>query len=504
MQPLAHRYANRIKGTLACFDRLIIWGTLPAVSHVGGMMAHLTAAGTRLAQFTDRARELRDRLMKHLERTAEAEGVPIEYLASASIRKEARVQEIIRVRGDHPGLVHIFSVVEPAQVFEAKLGVRSGNPHLVRRRRPCKHYYLYFIDEHFGLCHLRICTFLPFWVQFYCNGHSWLARELQRRGIAFTQVDNAFTDCADWEQAQKLANAFSTDLLHRTLDAYALKFFPVFQELGTNSYHWSITQAEYATDIVFRDPGELRHLYDHLVRQAILTVKSSDVATFLGRTLPTDPAGQEIGSNVHLVVEGMRIRHQWDRHTAIKMYDKHGVMLRIETTTAEVESFKHHREVVHKNGTSSIKRAAMRKTIHSLPTLSLCMGACNRRYLTFLEVLDDPTPGVEAVENLGDPTRNHGRTYRGFNLFSRCDHDLFLALSNPKWTLRGFSNANLCALLKQLTTGQVSRLLKRLRMAGLIDRITKTYKYRLTPTGQRVVLGALSLRRQTAVSAAAA
>ena len=64
--------------------------------------------------------------------------------------------------------------------------------------------------------HLR-----PFRLQFYCNGHSWLARQLAADGIDFTMADNAFLRIEDWQRAQELADAFKPDRLHRVLDRYA-------------------------------------------------------------------------------------------------------------------------------------------------------------------------------------------------------------------------------------------------------------------------------------------
>ena len=47
----------------------------------------------------------------------------------------------------------------------------------------CLHYYFYFIDAELGLVYLRVPTWAPFRLQFYCNGHSWLARRLTAEGL---------------------------------------------------------------------------------------------------------------------------------------------------------------------------------------------------------------------------------------------------------------------------------------------------------------------------------
>jgi hypothetical protein len=91
----------------------------------------------------------------------------------------------------------------------------------------CLHYYFYFIDAELGLIYLRVPTWCPFRLQFYCNGHSWLARQLTAAGIGFTLADNAFLRIDDWQRAQTLANGLSPDDLHRILDRYAQQCCPV-------------------------------------------------------------------------------------------------------------------------------------------------------------------------------------------------------------------------------------------------------------------------------------
>ena len=136
-------------------------------------------------------------------------------------------------------------------------------------------------DAKFGLVYLRVPTWAPFRLQFYCNGHSWLARKLTAKGIGHTMADNAFVRIDDWALAQALADTLSPDQLHRTLDRYAKLYCPVSDVFG-QSYHWSLMQVEYATDLAFRSAATLGPLYEQLVRQSVLNVKAEQVATFLG------------------------------------------------------------------------------------------------------------------------------------------------------------------------------------------------------------------------------
>ena len=180
---------------------------------------------------------------------------------------------------------------------------------------------------------------------------------------------------------------------------------------------------------------------------------------------------------------------------AIKMYDKHGLVLRIETVVNDVTFFKHYRKVEHRDGTSERKLAPVKKTIHSLPVLRDLLRASNWRYLEFVSALEDPRAETKNLDKISRPTRQGDRTYRGFNLFHGDDRLLFEAIASGQFNISGFTNRSLRNLLPDKTGTQISRMLKRLRTHGLIKKIGRTYKYYLTRLGRQVVMTALKLRR---------
>ncbi len=255
-------------------------------------------------------------------------------------------------------------------------------------------------------------TWCPFRLQVYCNGHSYLARQLTQRQIEYRMLDNAFGWIADFEQAQELADHFSVEMVHRKLDAFAERYCPVIQQFG-QSYHWSLNQVEFATDIVFARQADLQAIYDRLTRAAIHTVKPDNIATFLGRKLNGNYQ-DEMGNRSNTRIEGTRIKHTMGP-VSIKMYDKFHLILRIETTVVKVSFFKHYRVVEHRNGTRSMAWAEMKKTIYSLAPLRELLLAANRRYLEFISTIEDDRVGQDKLRKISRPVEKHDRSYRGFN-----------------------------------------------------------------------------------------
>jgi len=492
MPSLIERYATKIFGVLRCFDRILISGTLPGLCYADGMASYLRSKGIKLFDFPRFAEPLRDEIRENAERIAKEAGIVIEFIRTkASFRKEDRVQKILSDRGYAPGLVHIFSAMEACPSFVGWTDKATGKTSLRGRDGKCLHYYFYFFSEEFGLCYLRVPTWAPFRLQFYCNGHNWLAGQMSKQNIAFKQCDNTFLQIADINRAQELADSFPVERLHRYLDEIAERLCPVLRHFEQH-YHWGIMQVEYSTDIMFRRQQDLRPLYDTLVRTAVTAVKPDNVATFLGRKL--DPQYKdELGNDFHTRIEGTRLKHHMGP-VAIKLYDKNALVMRIETTVNDVSFFKHHRKVEHRDGTTDTRLAVMRKTIHSLSLLREILAAANGRYIDFLSELVDPSAGITRVEKIAEPVRKDDRTYRGFNLFARPDQDLFVVLARGEFHITGFQNRSLRKHLGNCTAAQVSRIIKRLRLHGLIKQVRHAYKYYLTTVGQSAVLTALKLK----------
>jgi hypothetical protein len=497
-QSLTERYDERIAGMLSCYDRLVITGTLPVVCYAAGMTGYLNANGIRIFDYPQFAMTLRDRVRERAASLATAAGITIEHIGKPHIRKEDVVARVLAQRGDHPGLVHVISAMEACDAYKPWHDKQTHKTFIRPDSGKCLHYYFYFQDAKFGLVYLRVPTWAPFRLQFYCNGHSWLARRLDAQGIGYTMADNAFVRIDDWGRAQQLADTLSPDQLHRTLDRYAALCGPVSAVFG-QSYHWSLMQVEYATDLVFRSTATLGPLYEQLVRQSVLNVKAEQVASFLGRQI-TPLLAQEIGSQFSTRIEGTCIKHRFGK-CSIKMYDKHGIVLRIETTTNDVSFFKHHRKVEHRQGPATRELAPVKKSIYSLIDLREIVLGCNRRYIAHLSALDDFTAGIRALDRLTRSRAVDGKTVQGINFFAPVDKALLHALQNPRVNIAGIRRGDLLADLGMLSPSRLSRQLRRLLDLGVIKRATGTYRYYLTKAGRAATAAAESLTQTVIIPA---
>ena len=501
MTLITEKNEKEITGVLTCYDRIIIQGYVAPWSHAEGMTSYLNAQEIRIFDYQNFCVPLTQRVRSTAETIAKDAEMEIEFIRKVSaFRKDDRIQEIIETKQITEGLVHIFSAMESCNSYKPWHDKESGRTFLKPDGGKCLHYYFYFIDRDLGLCYLRVPTWPPFRLQFYMNGHNWLASKMKKRGITFETLDNSFTQVSDWETAQKLSERINPEDLHKVLDIFARRYCPVVEELEM-SYQWTIQQIECATDIVFRSREVLQPIYSEIIKTAVFSVDPDNIATFLGKRL-TCKCVQEVGTNYNRRILGTRIKHHMG-DVSIKMYDKFGVVLRIESTCNDVGAFRVLREVSHRDGTTTMEKAPLRKTIYSLYQLFTIMKAANYRYLEFVSSFDDHSSGSGKLDSVSQPVKENGRSYKGLNFFDHKDLQVLEVLGRGEFSTFGMQNKDVRKYLASLSPANVSRVFKRLSLHGLIERKQGSLKYFLTAIGKNVITAGLHLRYQLIIPALA-
>jgi hypothetical protein len=265
------------------------------------------------------------------------------------------------------------------------------------------------------------------------------------------------------------------------------------------SYNYTISQVEYACDILFKSGEALKPLYDNIIKTAMHTVTPDNIADFLGKKFSMLFEG-ETGSRFNKRILGTRIKHQMGE-ISVKIYDKFGKILRIEVTSNDVSQLKVFREVQKRDGSSVMQTAPVKKSIYSLfDLIGILRNACNR-YLEFVSSFDDPTDGLKKLNRVTETVTENDKNYKGFNFFSKDDERILLAVADGKFTLKGITNKALRRMLPDKKPWQISNILRRLRLHGLIKKIGKTYKYYLTNLGKQVIVAGLSFKNMALIPA---
>jgi hypothetical protein len=512
MRSFVQRHATEIKGVLSGFDRLRFRGTIRWLSSLRGMGTFMGTVGLLLKHFNDWAHQRTERIRWATERLAADAGRPVVYLDSSRISKEQMALEIAAADGITEGLIAVLSCVEPCHSFKVGPNREQGLLELRHGPRKCLHYYFYLFDQRLGLTYLRLQTWAPFAVHVGFNGRDWLARQLVANGIGFEQRDNCFVDVADPRRAQALLDEQLRTNWKRLLDGLLARCHPAHAKLfGSRplDYYWSAEETEVATDVMFRSRETLRRLYPRWLRQAMTTFGSGDVLRFLGQCPQVHHYRKaEITSALRTRPEGACVKHARNRNS-VKMYDKQGTVLRVETTINQARDLK----VLRPKLTEPKRRKCwqqLRKGVADLHRRAKLSRQSNERYLEALATVDQSASLAETVRPLCQPARWKRRTVRGLQPLKSDDAQLLAAISRGEFHISGFRNGDLRPLLfgaaeaspaeRKRQSAKITRLLRMLRAHGIIRKITKTHRYRLTPRGQTATT-ALAAAQQATIQA---
>jgi hypothetical protein len=490
------KFTNLIVAVLSCFDRVIFKGYLPITNGpaLEGFVDYVLKI--RRCDFMDFAREQSEALVEHAKGLAQQAAAEFRFL-QGKIRKDKLVDETLRQRPIAEGLVCVFCCMETCPSFKLIFG--QGRPRLANARRQQRVLYFYYLHPDLGLMYIRLTTWFPFTVQVYVNGHSWLAQQLLKLRRGFNLQDNAFTALDDPQAAQELADSFVDLNWAKILRGLVRQVNPLMTErwFRTLSYYWVVDQAEFATDLIFTSREALAGLYPRLLEHAAVNFSAPDILGFLGRRFHPRFDGEVLTDCQKGRWPGARIKHRV-KNNWLKMYDKFGWVLRIETVINDPREFRV-RRLRTREGRREMTWCPMNKGVVNLYRYREVALAANRRYLDALAVVDDPTPAYRQVAELTEPVVVCGRSHAGFNPASRGDVSLFQAVLQGENLVRGFRNADIRAALYGATEGAaerrrqshaVGRMLKRLHVRGLIAKVPHSHRWHVSGKGHQV-LGAV-------------
>ena len=508
------RHASSVRGVLNGFDRLRLRGTKRLLAHVGGMRHFLWQQGVLLKDFKSYVMETTDRIRRTTERLADAAGRPRLYLASSSTKKEDVARGIAKRDGIREGLICVLSSVEPCRSYDLHRNRATRELDLRIGWRKCLHYYYYLMHPLLGFMHVRLQTWFPLMVHLCLNGREWLARQMDAAGIGYVRRGNCFVQIADVAAAQALMDRQLRTHWPRLLDGLVRQVHPsdanIFRDTPVD-YYWSVDQSEWASDVMFRSTGMLAGLYPRLIRHGMEHLGSMEVMRFLGHKVPAHNGRYgtfkgEVISDLLQRPEGVRIKHRVSGNS-IKMYDKHGSVLRVETTINEARCLKVYRP--KEGDPNGPKRwRYLRKGIADLHRRAQVSQAANHRYFDAMAAVDDPrcTLGMLA-EAVCRPVRWKTQRVRALNPLSPDDAALLAAVSRGEFTINGFRNRDLRTLLDDGPDGSpdvarrrsaaVTRKIRLLRAHGLIHKVPSANRYKVSPRGRTAITAFLAARAAT-------
>jgi hypothetical protein len=340
-------------------------------------------------------------------------------------------------------------------------------------------YYFYCIDDDFGPFFLKFCSYFPYNAKLCINGHEYAKRQLEKRRIGYTALDNGVLECDDPKTLQKICNDLSAERIDRLLRKWLKRLphpFPARDRKAGFRYDISILQAEFAKTQVFDRPIQGRVFFEQVIRENIDIGRPEHVQLIFDRRVTRrTPSRYRTRVISDGVIPSLHVDY---KHSRIKQYYKEGRALRTETVVNNTYDFD------------------VGRRLQNLPALREIGFSANRRLLRVQQISHDPSIGSDVFERLQKPRVDSDRRTSALRFGDLRVQALLVALLWLRLAPTGFRNrdlrqqvAGLLALSEeQYTASQMTYDMRRLRGHGLIERVPRTHTYHLTDEGARIAL----------------
>jgi len=466
---------------LEAIDRMYLNAYVPSLQTGAGFVYFLkTQLGVGVPS-TVMIAPMTQRFVDAMERFAGTEGVDLVTFEKGQRKDDVAQQYLAAFKGEE-GVLFVGKAQEKASVFRTeKRRDAHGKtyPWISRTTAMPNHYYVYILDRDFGPLFIKFCSYFPYAAKLCLNGHEWLKRQLTRRGITFTPLDNGIQSSDEAARVQRIAN----DLDAAKIDAVFRKWlrrvphpFTAPHRKAGYRYHLSLLQAEFALTQVLDRPHTGRCFFEEVIRENLDLGRPDQMQLIFNRRVSRRTPGR---FRTRVLTEGVvPSLHVEYKKSKVKQYHKEGQALRTETTINDTYDFE-------------INRA-----LCNLPALREIGFAANRRLLHVESLSHDCLIGEDCLRTVTAPVTVDTHRAAGLRFGDPRVHALMHALCLFTLAPAGFRHRELRDQVAQLqgrqpetySPGSMTYDLRRLRLHGLIERVPRSHRYRITAIGARVAM----------------
>lgn len=477
---VAEILTNHVTFELEAIDRMYLNAYVPSLQTGAGFVYFLkTQLGVRVPS-TMMVAPMSQRFVDAIERFVETEGLDLVTFEKGQRKDDVAQEYLASFEGDE-GVLFVGKAQEKANVFrtEKRHDARGVYPWIIRSTAMVNHYYVYLVDKDFGPLFIKFCSYFPYAAKLCLNGHEWLKRQLTQRGIAFEPLDNGIQSSDEAARVQRIANALTAAKIDAVFRKWLRRLphpFAASHRTAGYRYHLSILQAEFALTQVLDRPLTGRCFFEEVIRENLDIGRPDQMQLIFERRVTRRTPGR---FRTRVLTEGVvPSLHVQYKKSKVKQYHKEGQALRTETTINDTYDFE-------------IGRA-----LHNLPALREIGFAANRRLLRVESLSHDCLIGDDRLHTVTSPVLVDDQRAAGLRFGDRRVHALMHALCLFALAPTGFRHRDIRDHVAQLQArdpatypaGAMTYDLRRLRLHGLIERVPRSHRYRLTPPGAQVAM----------------
>jgi len=465
-----------------CIDRMYLNLYVPILQRPEGA-AHffIKHRGNRFASSALMSPMSRS-FVSSIEAFAQREGVDL-ITFSPKQRKEEIAKEYLADFEADEGVLFIGKAQEKTATIrtERRYNAQTGAPYpnLYKTTAMVNQYYFYAVDRDFGPFFIKFSSYFPYNGKLLINGHEYAKKQLERRGIGYEALDNGVLRCDDPAALRRICDGLTAAKVERLARRWFARLphpFPASDRAAGYRYDISILQSEFSLTQVFDRPATGRVFFEQIIRDNLDLGRPDRVGLIFDRRVVRRTPGR---FRTRVVTQGVIPSLHFDyKHSRIKQYHKEGRALRTETTINDTYDFE------------------IGRRLQNLSELRKVGFAANRRLLDVQRISHDCSVGEDAFKRVHQPIVVDGQRGSALRFGDARVLALLSALVMYRHLPAGFTNSNLRDDVAQLlglppghfSQGKMTYDLRRLRLHGLIERIPKSHRYRVTPFGIRAAL----------------
>jgi hypothetical protein len=486
METFAKLFERFLVFVYHCFDRIVIQGYLPLLTRPEHIVYFFRDVH---GQYPITPQVLAKRTLEYrrwVEGYARNHKIPI-LKAEKGVSKEDCVRPHLQrmERRNQHGVYCIFTSMEMGSTFTSKMPkFPTEDPdYRIIRRVPSRflHYYFYIRDPVIGPLAMCVGTYLPFQTTYYLNGHNFIEIELLRQGVAFRKDDNAFLATADPEALQAAADKLSASIIENRLNAWSWLLCPKFSEKDRKAVNlrrdYSINQIEYCRNFVFKRHFPIHKIFEHSCEMGLFRLAADKVAYIFGVRVT-----KRLRGKLHSVLEkldhGHHVLRIYCRNLVGRMYEKFSTFLRVEVCV------------------NRMKDLGLNKGLQNLERLRQKLVAITDRFAAFEAQSLNVHVDFPLFQRIALPVTMGKTKIAGIKIHDTRMIRLMEVLLHGGTQLNGRRSADIHrAILTTFglsaagyTSTQFRYDLRKMKAHGLLQRIGRSYLYRLTDKGTKAAL----------------
>jgi hypothetical protein len=472
-----------------CFDRIVIQGYLPLLTREEHIVHFFRDVHGIYPITKDALRKRTNEYQQWVEAFARAHRIPIEWpddkmLKAKGLKREDYVRPYCQrmIRCNRFGVYFIFKSMEQGPTFQSRLPkFPTDDPNyriLKRHRTRYTHYYFYIRDDVLGPLIVCVGSFLPFQTTYYLNGHHFIEGELRRQGVRFRKDDNAFRWVSDPHALQAAADRLSATIIRKRLEYWTRIVGPTFSKQDRAAVclrrEYSLNQIEYARNFVFRRHFPIHQIFERSCELGVFRLTADQITQLFGVRKHKRLRGK-LHSMLEKVDHGHHVLRVYCKALVARLYEKFSTFLRIEICV------------------NRMKDLGLNKGLDQLDALRQHLLAATDRLADFEAELLNVHVDFPLFQRLALPIAVGHTRIPGIKIHdSRMMHLLEVLLhGGPQ--LAGWRTAQIHAAIlaafgltvDRYSLTQLRYDLRKLKAHGLLERIGRTYAYRLTEKGIR-------------------